>query len=61
MEFWVGWFDFWADVHHTTDPAVVGDVLERILKFPASFNIYMFIGGTNWGFTNGASLGKRVR
>ncbi|KAJ8920374.1 hypothetical protein NQ315_005239 [Exocentrus adspersus] len=57
MEFWVGWFDFWADVHHTTPPDTVRDVLERILKFPASFNLYMFIGGTNWGFTNGASLG----
>ncbi|XP_018580116.1 beta-galactosidase-1-like protein 2 [Anoplophora glabripennis] len=57
MEYWVGWFDFWTGVHHTTETGTVLEVLRRILEFPASFNIYMFIGGTNWGFTNGASLG----
>lgn len=29
-------------------------VLEDILSYPSSVNIYMFVGGTNWGFTNGA-------
>jgi hypothetical protein len=32
------------------------DVLERILKFPASVNLYMFHGGTNFGFYNGANV-----
>jgi hypothetical protein len=32
------------------------DVLERILKFPASVNLYMFHGGTNFGFHNGANV-----
>ncbi|XP_018570849.1 beta-galactosidase-1-like protein 3 [Anoplophora glabripennis] len=58
MEFWVGWFDYWTNAHHTTETSTVLEVLTRILEFPASFNIYMFIGGTNWGFTNGASPGK---
>lgn len=32
------------------------DITEAILKFPASVNFYMFHGGTNWGFMNGANV-----
>ena len=55
MEMWDGWFDAWGDeCHHTTSAedyaAVVSDMLKR-----GSLNIYMFIGGTNFGFTSGAN------
>lgn len=54
-EFWVGWFDHWGcGEHHTTDPAVsafeLGEILDR-----GHVNIYMFHGGTNFGFMNGSN------
>ncbi|XP_044259368.1 beta-galactosidase-1-like protein 2 [Tribolium madens] len=56
MEFWTGWFDHWSENHHTRDNNDFYDILNRILKYPASVNMYMFHGGTNWGFLNGANL-----
>ena len=55
MEMWNGWFDAWGDgFHHTTSAEdyarVVSDMLDR-----GSLNMYMFIGGTNFGFTSGAN------
>ena len=55
MEMWDGWFDAWGDEkHHTTSPEdyarTVDDMLTR-----GSVNMYMFIGGTNFGFTSGAN------
>ncbi|NOV03814.1 glycoside hydrolase family 35 protein [Paenibacillus planticolens] len=59
MEYWNGWFDYWGDEHHQRDNDDVVDVLDRILKLGASVNFYMFHGGTNFGFYNGAGfLGK---
>ncbi|KAJ8937459.1 hypothetical protein NQ314_011848 [Rhamnusium bicolor] len=56
MEFWTGWFDHWSEVHHTRDDDDFHDTYERILKYPASVNMYMFHGGTSFGFMNGANL-----
>lgn len=55
MEMWNGWFDAWGDdKHHTTSAEdyakSVDDMLSR-----GSVNMYMFIGGTNFGFTSGAN------
>ena len=55
MEMWNGWFDAWGDEkHHTTSAEdyakVVDDMLTR-----GSLNMYMFIGGTNFGFMSGAN------
>ena len=59
-EFWVGWFDAWGDnVHHRTDPASVTADLEKILD-RGSVNFYMFHGGTNFGFMNGANYYDRL-
>ena len=58
-EFWCGWFDHWGEKHHTrTAEATVAD-LRDMLDVGASFNFYMFHGGTNFGFTNGANHGER--
>ena len=54
-EYWCGWFDHWGDKHHTRDAADVADVLERMIKNGGSVNMYMFHGGTNFGFWNGAN------
>ncbi len=56
MEYWLGAFDHWGETHHTVDAGAVTDGLERMLKLGASVNLYMFHGGTNFGFTNGANM-----
>lgn len=56
MEYWSGWFDHWTEVHHTRKNSEFAQVLEDILKYPSSVNFYMFHGGTNWGFLNGANI-----
>jgi beta-galactosidase len=52
-EFWNGWFDEWGGHHHTDTESAAH--LDELLKLGASVNIYMFHGGTNFGFTNGAN------
>ncbi|TAP43107.1 beta-galactosidase [Arthrobacter sp. S39] len=54
-EFWVGWFDHWGAHHHTTTVEQSARDLDVLLGLGASVNIYMFHGGTNFGFTNGAN------
>jgi beta-galactosidase len=54
-EFWDGWFDDWGSHHHVTAPAQSAADLDELLGQGASVNIYMFHGGTNFGFTNGAN------
>lgn len=55
MEFWDGWFDHWGDIHHTRPSEEVASVFEDILKRDGHVNFYMFHGGTNFGFYNGAN------
>lgn len=43
-EYWLGWFDQWGGQHHVKDAKAVTDILEEILEFGASFNLYMFHG-----------------
>ncbi len=55
MEFWVGWFDSWGCGKHSTSNLEDNKRdLEDALKF-GNINIYMFIGGTNFGFMNGSN------
>lgn len=54
-EFWDGWFDHWGAHHHTTPVEQSAADLDDLLSLGASVNIYMFHGGTNFGFTNGAN------
>ncbi|VEN61728.1 unnamed protein product [Callosobruchus maculatus] len=56
MEYWTGWFDHWSENHHLRNDSDFRNNLERILRYPASVNMYMFIGGTSFGFMNGANL-----
>lgn len=59
MEFWCGWFDHFGEKHHTRKADNLVPELEEFLKQGASFNMYMFLGGTNFGFTAGANHIKR--
>ena len=54
-EFWCGWFDHWGGEHHTREPESVVKEIKDFLDSDASFNFYMFHGGTNFGFTAGAN------
>jgi len=53
-EFWCGWFDAWGGPHHTTSAEESARELDELLAAGASVNVYMFHGGTNFGFTSGA-------
>ncbi|MFI0897355.1 beta-galactosidase [Streptomyces sp. NPDC020983] len=54
-EFWNGWFDRWGGVHAARPAAAAAADLDRLLAAGASVNLYMFHGGTNFGFTSGAN------
>ncbi len=55
MEMWNGWFDAWGDEkHHTTSAETYARAVDDMLA-RGSLNMYMFIGGTNFGFMNGAN------
>lgn len=54
-EFWDGWFDSWGEHHHTTPASASASDLDDLLAAGGSVNIYMFHGGSNFGFTNGAN------
>lgn len=54
-EFWVGWFDHWGNGGHMRGnlEESVRD-LDKMLEM-GHVNIYMFEGGTNFGFMNGSN------
>ncbi|XP_029373697.1 beta-galactosidase-1-like protein 2 isoform X2 [Echeneis naucrates] len=54
MEYWSGWFDLWGNLHHVYAAEDMIAVVTEILKLDMSINLYMFHGGTNFGFMNGA-------
>jgi len=54
-EYWDGWFDHWGSAHATTDVKQQAEELDWILSQGYSINLYMFHGGTNFGFMNGAN------
>ncbi len=54
-EFWIGWFDRWGAHHVVRDADRAAEELDELLATGASVNFYMFHGGTNFGFTNGAN------
>jgi beta-galactosidase len=54
-EFWVGWFDAWGEDHHTVPPEKAAAGLDWMLSRGISVNLYMFHGGSTFGFMNGAN------
>jgi len=55
-EYWPGWFDHWGHPHETRPIAPQLEDLDYILKRGTGINIYMFHGGTSFGFMSGSSL-----
>ena len=56
-EYWNGWFDHWGEEHHVREPEEAVECFREMLDMGASVNFYMFHGGTNFGFMNGANCG----
>ncbi len=54
-EYWDGWFDHWGHKHETRDTAAQLADLEWMLSRGYSVNLYMFAGGTSFGWMNGAN------
>uniref|UniRef100_A0A8C7P9C7 Glycoside hydrolase 35 catalytic domain-containing protein n=1 Tax=Oncorhynchus mykiss TaxID=8022 RepID=A0A8C7P9C7_ONCMY len=54
MECWTGWFDAWGDLHHVLAQEDMVSAVREILRRGMSINLYMFHGGTNFGFMSGA-------
>ncbi|MCD7827273.1 MAG: beta-galactosidase [Clostridiales bacterium] len=54
-EYWCGWFDHWYEEHHVRDAKELSSLFKDMLDSGASLNFYMFHGGTNFGFMNGAN------
>ena len=54
-EYWAGWFDHWGEHHHVTDAASNAAEYEWMLRQGYSVSMYMFHGGTSFGFMNGAN------
>jgi len=69
-EYWDGWFDHWliiffflfnlfnirTEKHHTTNVTDTANTLDQILAYNSSVNMYMYHGGTNFNFMNGANF-----
>ena len=54
-EYWAGWFDHWGEHHHTTAVAANAAEYEWMISQGYSVSMYMFHGGTSFGFMNGAN------
>nr|WP_245335205.1 beta-galactosidase [Streptococcus oricebi] len=54
MEFWDGWFNRWKEPIIKRDPKELAQAVKEVLEL-GSINLYMFHGGTNFGFMNGCS------
>ena len=50
-----GWFNRWKEPIITRDPKELAEAVREVLE-QGSINLYMFHGGTNFGFMNGCSL-----
>lgn len=58
-EFYTGWLDHWGDNHASVETSSVSKMLGDMLALGASVNMYMFLGGTNFGYWNGADQDSR--
>ena len=58
-EYWCGWFDHWYEEHHVREADELAGLYRDMLQAGGSVNFYMFHGGTNFGFMNGANHGGK--
>lgn len=53
-EYWAGWFDKWGEPHHETDGKKEAEEFRWMIERGYSVSLYMFHGGTTFGWMNGA-------
>ncbi|CAL8305692.1 unnamed protein product [Gadus morhua 'NCC'] len=53
-DIWSGMADAWGDLHHVLAPEDMVSTVREILRRGMSINLYMFHGGTSFGFMSGA-------
>lgn len=53
-EYWAGWFDKWGEAHHQTEGHEEAAELRFLLERGYAVSLYMFHGGTSFGWMNGA-------
>ncbi|MYM87984.1 beta-galactosidase [Rugamonas sp. FT82W] len=54
-EYWAGWFDHWGEQHHRQSAEEAARTVDWMLSQGVSFNLYMFHGGTSFGWLAGAN------
>ncbi|XP_069766236.1 beta-galactosidase isoform X2 [Narcine bancroftii] len=54
-EFYTGWLDHWGRNHSVIRKEIVAKTLDEMLSLGVNVNMYMFEGGTNFGYWNGAN------
>ncbi|KAM9033695.1 beta-galactosidase-1-like protein isoform X2 [Sarcophilus harrisii] len=57
-EYYTGWLDYWGGNHSSQDLESMTSILQSMLELGANVNMYMFHGGTNFGYWNGADWKK---
>jgi len=60
-EFWVGWFDAWGEKHQSVAASHAASGLDWMLSRGISVNLYMFHGGSSFGFMSGANKYARYQ
>jgi len=60
-EYWTGWFDHVGEAHHVVPGAQGAAGVAWMMARNISFNLYMFHGGTSFGFMNGANWAGRYQ
>ncbi|XP_061883069.1 beta-galactosidase [Entelurus aequoreus] len=53
-EYYTGWLDVWGSPHSVVSTTKVVKTLNEMLAMGANVNLYMFTGGTSFGYWNGA-------
>lgn len=60
-EFYAGWLAHWEESMPAVNTDQVVRSMRDMLTLNASFNFYMFHGGTNFGFTSGANKYENLK
>ncbi|UYV72288.1 GLB1L [Cordylochernes scorpioides] len=60
-EFYSGWFDAWGEPHQILKVDIFIKSLEYLLSHNVSINMYMFHGGTSFGYTSGILMSAYYR
>jgi len=56
-EYWDGWFDHWGERHHVSDAKKEAADIAWMIGQGYSLSLYMFHGGTSFGWMSGANSG----